>query len=75
MITGRELTPEERQKVFRSQRFQAVSFLLFGASFLILCAVALLRGHRDTYDYIMSVLGLAYFAVAALAWSRARKYR
>jgi hypothetical protein len=74
MITGRDLTPEERRKLYRTYRFSAISNVVAGLLWLGLGAFEVWRGRRDAYAYLAFALGIAFLVMAAVARSRSRKY-
>jgi Arc/MetJ-type ribon-helix-helix transcriptional regulator len=79
VITGPDLTPEERRQAFRRYRSQTVMAFVLGAVTLAVAIVPFQQPERHVYDGDLHVVGLvtAVFALASagLSWSRARRYR
>lgn len=73
MITGRDPTPQEREKSYRLQRRNFISLLVLVAVWLGDGIFGVMRA--DRFAYIS--FGVAAFgvAVALYSWSRVRRYR
>ena len=74
MITGREPTPEERRKMFRSQRFLAIGYLILGAAALVYGAFLLARPERAFGGRVEIGFGILALAASLLIWRRSSKY-
>ncbi len=74
MITGRDLTPEQRAKAFRAYRFSAITNLIYGMLFLGLSVFVLFKGRRTWFFYWMLAFGLVLLWMSWVSWARAGKY-
>jgi hypothetical protein len=75
MITGSDLTPEQRRKAFRAYRLSAISNGVYCLILLGLAAFELVQGRRSAFVWATVVFGIAMLLVSLLSWSRAKKYR
>lgn len=73
MITGPDLTPEQREKSLHSQRSVSTWYAIFGVIQLGLVAFELSRGRSGAYVYISLALGVGWLFIAWFNWSRAKK--
>jgi len=75
MITGGDPTPEQLARLSRMYRRQALLQVCFGVAFLALGLFDLSRHRTDRFfGYSQVVVGIFWFIVAMVYWSRARKY-
>lgn len=74
MITGKDPTPEERRKIFRSQRFSAIINLFCGVTWLGLGVFELSRGRYAWPTYCGLVFAPVSLCLSWVVWTRARKY-
>jgi hypothetical protein len=75
VITGRDLTPQQRKKWFHYYRFQALGATFFGIVIASPAIFAIVHGRRGFFAYAMLVFGAAWLTLARFQWSRARRYR
>lgn len=74
MISGPDLTPQQRAKQFASLRFQAMAWLVLGLVSVLAGVAALALGRRNVFDFVMPAFGIAWLGFSLLMWSRAKKY-
>lgn len=72
MITGPDLTPEQRARQLRSYRLSAISGVVFAIAFMAIGLIDVMRA-RASYGYINIALAALWFPVAWMNWSRLRK--
>lgn len=74
MITGSDPTPEERLKIYRSQRLSCAVNAILGVLFLGLGAVELVKKVDAFYPYVNLAFGVFWLCMAWVIWSRAKGY-
>lgn len=76
MITVPDPTPEERERLARAMRRNAVMFAALGGAFVVLALVrAGTTGYHNWFDYGSLAYGPAYLIMGALHWRRAATIR
>ena len=73
MITGPDLTAEQRAKLARSYRLSAISGVVFAVAFMIIGLVEVLLD-RGTARYVTIGLSLLWLILSWVNWSRFRKF-
>lgn len=73
VITGPDLTPEQRAKAYRTYRFSAVSNAVFAVLFFGLAIYEFTSRRR--IPYLTLALGVAWSLLSLMAWSRMKKSR
>lgn len=73
MITGPDLTAEQRAKLARSYRLSAISGVVFAVAFMVIGLVEVLRA-RGAAGYINIGLSILWLLVVWMNWSRLRKF-
>jgi hypothetical protein len=75
VLTGREQPPEDRPRIARIYRIQAIIFLVLGVLSLTLGAVETALHQRQPFAGIYLAFGAAWLVLAALNRARLRRYR